>query len=139
MRANVFALAAGFLFGLGLWLSGMANPAKVLGFLDVTGNWDPSLMLVMGGALAVTFPGFRQALKLERPIAAPRFFLPETRHIDVPLVAGAALFGVGWGIAGYCPGPAMTAISTLSTESLVFVAAMAAGGILHRLVTPQQA
>ena len=124
MKPLASALGAGFLFGIGLWVSGMANPKKVLGFLDVTGDWDASLMLVMGGAVAVTLAGFR--------FYKARFQLPTRKDIDLPLVAGSALFGIGWGIAGYCPGPAITALSTLSAESMVFVAAMLAGGWLHR-------
>ncbi|HTP63167.1 MAG TPA: DUF6691 family protein [Burkholderiales bacterium] len=119
------ALGAGFLFGLGLWVSGMANPRKVLGFLDVAGNWDASLMLVMAGAVAVTLAGFR--------LFRGKFEHPLRQHIDARLVGGAAIFGIGWGMAGYCPGPALTALSTLSSESIVFVAAMVAGGLLHRL------
>ena len=126
MKANVTALGAGFLFGIGLWVSGMANPKKVLGFLDVTGNWDASLLLVMAGAVAVTFFGFR--------VFKEKFVAPTVKDIDFPLVAGAAIFGVGWGIAGYCPGPAVTALSTLSMEAIVFVSAMFVGGLVHRAV-----
>jgi uncharacterized membrane protein YedE/YeeE len=126
MNMLASALGAGFLFGIGLWVSGMANPKKVLGFLDVTGDWDASLMLVMGGAVAVTLVGFR--------IFRTRLLMPAFKDIDLPLVAGAAIFGAGWGIAGYCPGPAITALATLSTESVVFVAAMIAGGVLHRVL-----
>jgi uncharacterized protein len=118
------ALGSGFLFGIGLWLSGMANPEKVLGFLDVAGDWDASLMLVMGGAVSVTLIGFK--------FYKEKFQLPKRQDIDFPLVAGAAIFGIGWGIAGYCPGPAVTSLATLSAESMVFVAAMLAGGLLHR-------
>jgi uncharacterized membrane protein YedE/YeeE len=128
------ALGSGFLFGIGLWVSGMANPKKVLGFLDVTGDWDASLMLVMGGAVAVTLTGFRFLASRKAPLLAEKFMLPNKKEIDLPLVAGAAIFGIGWGIAGYCPGPAITAVSTLSTESIVFVSAMIAGGFLHRLL-----
>ena len=128
MKPLVSALGAGILFGIGLWVSGMANPNKVLGFLDVTGAWDASLLLVMGGAVAVTLVGFR--------VYKEKFQPPTRKDIDFPLVAGAALFGIGWGIAGYCPGPALTALSTLSNESIIFVAAMLAGGMLHKLVMP---
>ena len=124
MSKIVSALGAGFLFGIGLWVSGMANPKKVLGFLDITGDWDASLMLVMGGAVAVTLVGFKVYRK--------KFEAPTKKDIDLPLVAGSALFGIGWGIAGYCPGPGITALSTLSMESIVFVAAMIVGGLLHR-------
>ena len=122
----IAALGAGFLFGIGLWLSGMANPRKVLDFLDVTGNWDPSLLLVMGGAVIVTAIAFRPLLR-KRPIDFKT-------SIDAPLVIGAALFGIGWGIGGYCPGPALTALANLSTEVFVFVAAMVAGGAFARIV-----
>ena len=129
MNALVFSLGAGFVFGTGLWLSGMANPRKVLGFLDVAGDWDPSLMLVMGGAVAVALPGFRWVLKRSAPLFDRKFHLPGKKSADVSLLAGSALFGLGWGIAGYCPGPAITALATLSNESIVFVAAMIAGGL----------
>ena len=118
-------LGAGFLFGIGLWLSGMANPRKVLDFLDVAGDWDPSLLLVMAGAVAVTAIFFRPLLR-RRPIDFQQ-------RIDAPLVIGAALFGIGWGIGGYCPGPALTALSNLSAEAVVFVAAMVAGGMLAKI------
>jgi len=121
----ISALGAGLLFGIGLWLSGMANPGKVLDFLDVAGDWDPSLLLVMGGAVAVTAIFFRPLLKKQS--------LSFSKEIDLPLVAGAALFGIGWGIGGYCPGPALTALANLSTEVFVFVAAMVAGGLLARI------
>ena len=136
MKPLVSALGAGILFGIGLWVSGMANPKKVLGFLDVTGEWDASLLLVMGGAVAVTAICFRFILKMPSPWIEKEFKITDRKTIDTPLVAGAALFGVGWGIAGYCPGPALTALSTLSTESIVFVVAMLAGGLLHKLVMP---
>ena len=120
------AFGAGFLFGIGLWLSGMANPRKVLDFLDVAGDWDPSLLLVMGGAVAVTAMFFR-------PLLQRKEITFDKTAVDAPLVAGAALFGLGWGLGGYCPGPALTALSNLSSEALVFVAAMIAGGILGRI------
>lgn len=134
MKALVSSLGAGFLFGIGLWISGMANPKKVLGFLDITGEWDASLMLVMGGAVAVTVVAFRFILKRSSPLLEEKFVLPERKDLDVPLVAGAAIFGIGWGTAGYCPGPALTALATLSTESIVFVAAMLVGGLVQRAV-----
>lgn len=122
----ISALGAGLLFGIGLWLSGMANPSKVLAFLDITGDWDPSLLLVMGGAVAVTAVAFR-------PIISRKSLSFDKTAIDVPLVAGAAIFGIGWGIGGYCPGPAITALSNLTLEPLVFVAAMVAGGLLAKI------
>jgi hypothetical protein len=133
----VFTLGAGFVFGTGLWVSGMANPRKVLGFLDVTGAWDPSLMLVMGGALAVVLLGYRSVLKRPEPMFAGRFYIPARNDVDLRLLAGSAIFGAGWGIAGYCPGPALTALSTLSNESILFVLAMIAGGLAHRMVSPE--
>ena len=132
MIAHLSSFGAGLLFGIGLWLSGMANPRKVLDFLDVSGNWDPSLALVMAGALVVALPAFRATARQARPLLAPAFVLPERRGVDWPLVAGAAIFGLGWGTAGYCPGPAITALSNLNVEIFVFVAAMVAGGWLHR-------
>jgi uncharacterized membrane protein YedE/YeeE len=134
VKAILSSLAAGFVFGIGLWVSGMANPKKVLGFLDITGEWDASLMLVMGGAVAVTLVCFRLVLKRQRPFIEGKFELPTRKDIDLPLVAGAAIFGLGWGTAGYCPGPALTALSTLSAESIIFVAAMLAGGLLQRAI-----
>jgi uncharacterized protein len=125
------ALGAGILFGVGLWLSGMANPRKVLDFLDVTGDWDPSLLLVMGGAVAVTAASFR-------PLISRKGISFDKTAIDIPLVAGAAIFGIGWGIGGYCPGPAITALSNLTLEPVVFVAAMIAGGLLAKILPPQQ-
>jgi uncharacterized membrane protein YedE/YeeE len=120
------AFGAGLLFGIGLWISGMANPRKVLDFLDVAGNWDPSLLLVMGGAVAVTLLFFR-------PLIRKRGIAFENTKIDTTLVLGSAIFGIGWGIGGYCPGPALTALSNLSAEALVFVAAMVAGGLFARI------
>ena len=138
MSALYSAFGAGFVFGIGLWISGMANPRKVLDFLDVTGDWDASLMFVMGGALAVTLAGFRLILKRPFPFFDKRFFIAEKKSIDFPLIAGSAIFGVGWGIAGYCPGPAVTALAALSTESVVFVGAMITGGLLHRFAFPKE-
>lgn len=120
------AFGAGFLFGIGLWLSGMANPRKVVDFLDIAGSWDPSLLFVMGGAVVVTAVFFR-------PLIRKKDIKFEKTDIDAPLVIGAAVFGLGWGIGGYCPGPALTALSNLSTEALVFVAAMIVGGILGKI------
>jgi len=132
MMKHLSAGAAGLVFGLGLWISGMANPKKVIGFLDVTGDWDASLAFVMGGAVVVTAAAFRLVTRRAKPLYEERFHLSTLKDIDLPLVAGAALFGIGWGIAGYCPGPALTALTTLSGESMVFVAAMIAGGLLQR-------
>ena len=134
MIAPLSSFAAGLVFGVGLWVSGMAIPRKVLDFLDVSGDWDPSLLVVMAGAVAVTLAAFRPTLKRARPFFAERFFVAERKDIDLPLVAGAALFGLGWGIAGYCPGPALTALSNVTVEVFAFLAAMVAGGWLHRVL-----
>ena len=123
------ALASGVLFGIGLALSGMLNPAKVLAFLDVAGRWDPSLALVMGGALAVMVPAWR--LQQRAPTASPAL-RPMLSDLDARLVGGAAIFGVGWGLVGYCPGPAVASLALLDARPLVFVAAMLAGMELHR-------
>ena len=125
----ISAFGAGLLFGIGLWVSGMANPRKVLDFLDVAGNWDPSLLVVMGGAVAVSAFTFR-------PIIRRKGLIFDKTKVDAPLVIGAALFGIGWGIGGYCPGPALTALSNLTAEVFIFVAAMIGGGVFARIVSP---
>jgi len=119
--------AAALIFGIGLVISGMANPAKVLNFLDVAGSWDPSLAFVMGGALAVTMIGYRLILARPKPIFALDFQLPTRRAIDARLILGAAIFGVGWGLAGFCPGPALTSLGLGAPGTLAFVPAMLAG------------
>lgn len=123
----VVALIAGLLFGLGLAVSQMMDPAKVLNFLDVAGAWDPSLMLVMGGAVAVTMPGFYVILKRPHPLFSPRFFLPDVGHIDPALLGGAALFGIGWGLAGLCPGPALAGLVSGNGDIVGFVLMMLLG------------
>ena len=126
---------AGLLFGLGLVIGGMANPAKVLNFLDLAGSWDPSLAFVMAGAVAVTFIGYKLVLRQPRPLIAAHFHLPELKQIDRRLVLGAAIFGVGWGLSGFCPGPAITSLPLLAKGTLVFVSAMLVGMTLIRLIT----
>jgi len=125
------ALVSGLVFGFGLAISGMTQPTKVLGFLDVlgitSGTWDPTLAFVMIGALAVAAPGFFLARGRARPLFAPAAAWPSKRDIDRPLIAGAVLFGVGWGLVGLCPGPAIANLATLSSRVVVFVVAMAAG------------
>lgn len=121
------ALGAGLLFGLGLVISGLINPAKVLNFLDVFGQWDPSLAFVMGGAMAVTAIGFRLILPRGKPLFESAFSLPTARQIDVRLIGGAALFGAGWGLAGFCPGPALSAAALGQWQVYLFLAAMLAG------------
>jgi uncharacterized membrane protein YedE/YeeE len=121
------SLLAGIVFGLGLVISGLADPAKVLNFLDVAGNWDPSLAFVMAGAVATTWLGYRLVLVQPKPAYDACFHLPGSTVIDRRLLAGAAVFGVGWGLAGYCPGPAITALPLLNPSTLVFVVAMLLG------------
>ncbi|MGC1503423.1 MAG: DUF6691 family protein [Sulfitobacter sp.] len=124
----------GLVFGLGISISGMANPAKVLNFFDIAGTWDPSLAFVMGGALIVTFIGYRVVLKRPAPMLSQTFQLPTRRDLDLPLIGGAALFGVGWGIAGFCPGGALPALGTGRTEVFLFVAALVAGIFVAKLL-----
>src|SRR5664280_548761 len=123
----IYSLLAGVIFGAGLTLSDMVNPARVLNFLDVAGQWDPTLMFVMAGGLAVTTLGYRLIFRRSSPVADEKFHLPTRRQIDLPLVGGAALFGVGWGLAGICPGPALADLVTLEPKVLLFVAAMLVG------------
>ncbi len=123
----IASLLAGLVFGLGLILSGMANPAKVLGFLDLAGPWDPSLALVMAGAIAVGLMAFAVAGKRTVSYLGAQMKLPTARHIDRRLVIGSLLFGIGWGIAGFCPGPALVALGMGTTKAAVFVAAMLLG------------
>ncbi len=121
------ALLCGLVFGVGLVVSGMANPAKVLNFLDVIGHWDASLAFVMGGAVMVTLVGYKLFGSLSKPILLPSFELPTRQDIDKPLLIGAVLFGMGWGIGGYCPGPAWAALSAMAPGTLVFLVAMLVG------------
>ncbi|HEX2134900.1 MAG TPA: DUF6691 family protein [Microvirga sp.] len=132
MNRAAAALLSGTVFGLGLAVSGMVNPAKVLAFLDIAGRWDPSLALVMAGALAVAFVGFRLVLRRRAPLFAGRFELPSAREIDARLLGGAALFGIGWGLVGFCPGPAIASLAFAWKEPLIFLAAMLAGAWLYR-------
>lgn len=117
----------GLVFGVGIAISGMANPAKVLNFFDIAGTWDPSLAFVMGGGLIVTFIGYRFVLKRPAPLLSVSFQLPTRRDLDMPLIAGSAVFGVGWGIAGFCPGGALPALGTGRMEVFAFVAALLVG------------
>lgn len=132
MREAVNFLA-GLLFGLGLLISGMANPTKVQNFLDLAGTFDPSLIFVMAGAVVVTFIGYRLVLRRKRPLLAERFYLPAASIIDGRLILGAALFGIGWGLSGFCPGPAIVSLPLLAKGTLIFVPAMLAGIGVARL------
>lgn len=123
----VTALIAGLLFGVGLILSGMSNPAKVIGFLDLAGDWDPSLGFVMAGAIMVGFVAFRLAGKQRLSLLGTPMHLPTSRQIDRRLIIGGLTFGVGWGLAGYCPGPALVSVLTAGGKPLLFVASMVAG------------
>ena len=134
MPRTVSALLIGLLFGAGLAVSGMMNPAKVLGFLDVAGDWDPTLALVMAGALIVALPATLVARRRSRPLLAERFDMPTRRMIDVPLIAGSALFGLGWGLVGFCPGPAFAALATGLWQPGLFVVAMLAGMLVFHVL-----
>jgi uncharacterized protein len=125
----IISLLAGVIFGAGLTISDMVNPARVLNFLDLAGHWDPTLIFVMAGGLGVTALGYRLVLRRTSPVLDEKFHLPTQRQIDFRLVGGSALFGVGWGLAGFCPGPALTALVTLEPKVLAFVAAMLIGMI----------
>jgi uncharacterized membrane protein YedE/YeeE len=133
------ALGLGLTFGLGLSLSGMLDPARVRGFLDVTGAWDPSLMFVLGGAVTVSAIGYRISRRLAKPALDETFQIPQDRRIDGRLVGGSALFGIGWGLSGFCPGPAVAALSTGALPVAVFVATMLVGMAAHRAVTRRNA
>lgn len=133
---NLVALLGGVIFGLGLALSNMMDPAKVLSFLDIAGQWDPSLMLVMGGAVAATLPGFYLILKRPYPLFEKKFYLPGSNMIDRNLIVGAALFGLGWALAGLCPGPAVAGLASANGDIIAFVIAMLAG---YRLMAMLQA
>jgi uncharacterized membrane protein YedE/YeeE len=133
-RQIAIALAAGILFGAGLAVSGMADPTRVRAFLDIFGKWDPTLAFVMGGALAPMIAAWRFKGRFSKPVAAPNYAWPETQTIDRRLIVGAGLFGIGWGVAGLCPGPAIVDLVVSPTSSAIFVAAMLGGMALHRVL-----
>ena len=130
MKSAMAALFCGIVFGLGLSISEMINPARVIGFLDIAGEWDLTLMLVMGSALAVTVIGFPLITRKAHPLLAEKFSLPTKTSLDMPLLSGAVLFGIGWGLAGLCPGPAIAGLASLEPSIFLFVAAMVAGQFL---------
>jgi uncharacterized membrane protein YedE/YeeE len=132
MKRNIFALVVGLIFGFGLCLSGMVQPAKVTGFLDLAGNWDPSLAFVMGGAIVVALPAFLIARRRSAAWIGGAIDLPPAQAIDAPLVVGAAVFGVGWGLAGVCPAPGVVDLGFLSPDAAIFVVSMAAGMLIYR-------
>lgn len=132
MMQPLVSLVAGVVFGLGLAVAEMTNPLKVLDFLDLAGHWDPSLAFVMGGAVMVTLVAFRFVLRRAVPLYGDRFHLPTLTQLDRKLLGGAALFGIGWGLAGYCPGPALATILSGNSETWLFVPAMLVGGAVQR-------
>ena len=132
MQRVIVAGVIGLLFGAGIAISGMANPAKVLNFFDFFGTWDPSLAFVMGGALAVTAIGYRFVLKRPKPVFDTQFHIPAGHRIDAPLIAGSAIFGIGWGITGFCPGGAIPGLGLWESAAWIFVAAMIAGILAAR-------
>ncbi|GAA4184619.1 MAG: hypothetical protein B7X99_03040 [Rhizobiales bacterium 17-65-6] len=125
------ALAAGLLFGLGLAISGLLNPAKVKAFLDITGAWDPSLIFVLGAGVIVAFIGYRIAFAVNKPLLDAQLHLPAKTRIDRPLILGSAIFGVGWGLAGFCPGPAIASLSLGLLPAVIFAVAMVIGMVTH--------
>jgi uncharacterized protein len=135
MLKMISAFFSGALFGVGLAISGMANPAKVIGFLDLAGDWDPTLIFVMGGALLVALIAFRFVLRRDQPVLDEGFSLPKRTDVDGRLLGGASLFGVGWGLSGFCPGPAVVALTTGLPAVFAFFAAMLAGMGLYGLVS----
>jgi uncharacterized membrane protein YedE/YeeE len=134
MREVIAGVSTGFIFGLGLCLSRMSDPAVVLGFLDIAGVWDPTLLFVMAGGVAVTYLGYRHVLRRPNPLWARTFSIPTASAIDAPLLSGAAVFGVGWGLSGYCPGPAVLSLASGRRGVIYFVMAMLAGMIAVRWI-----
>lgn len=138
MRAFLPAFLTGLLFGAGLGLSDMVNPARVIAFLDIAGAWDPTLAFVMGGAVIVSAIGYAVSRSMRAPLFEGRFFIPENRVLDSRLIGGAALFGIGWGLVGFCPGPAVAGLVFGLWQPWLFVAAMLVGMMLHRLVASER-
>ncbi len=134
MRRTIIALVTGILFGAGLTVSDMVNPARVIAFLDIFGAWDPALAFVMGGAIIPSAIAYLVSNKLRQPLLDNRFFIPENRIIDRQLIGGAAIFGAGWGLVGYCPGPAIAGLVFGDWQPVIFVVAMLAGMWLHRFL-----
>jgi len=134
MKLVISTFIAGLLFGAGLTISQMVNPDKVVSFLDVAGNWDPSLAIVMASAFITTFIGYRFVLKRPAPFFEGKFKLPTREDIDMPLIGGAALFGIGWGLVGLCPGPALSSLSFAGLNSIIFLAAMLVAIISFRII-----
>jgi len=127
----IIIIASGILFGLGLSVSEMVNPARVLGFLNILGPWDPTLIFVMGGALTVAVPGFQYARLMHKPVLGMSFSMPGKKDLDKKLILGAVLFGIGWGLAGICPGPSLVALNAFDGRIVLFVVALLAGLLFH--------
>jgi uncharacterized membrane protein YedE/YeeE len=134
MKISISCLLAGVLFGCGLTVSQMINPEKVISFLDISGNWDPSLAFVMGAALTITSIGYRTVLKRKIPLLVDKFQLPSRGDADAKLIFGASIFGIGWGIAGLCPGPAIASISFGGNNSIIFVVTMTITIFIYRYI-----
>ncbi len=135
LQKNLMALISGLLFGLGLSISQMIDRQRVIGFLDFTGNWDPTLIFVLGGAVGVTLITFRFIFTLRRPIFSSKFYLPTSKDIDTPLILGAIIFGIGWGISGYCPGPAVTSLVQSSLNPIIFLIMFIIGSFIATQTT----
>jgi uncharacterized membrane protein YedE/YeeE len=138
MKSLVPAIVVGLIFGAGLALSDMINPARVLAFLDVAGDWDPTLAFVLGGALIPSAMGYWLSRRMKRPLFDQQFRIPQNRTVEPKLLAGAAIFGIGWGLAGFCPGPAIAALGFGLWQPWLFVLAMVAGMLAHRVVQDSQ-
>ena len=134
MMNKIFSLLSGIIFGLGLTVSSMTNPAKVIGFLDITGNWDPSLMFVMLGAIAISAPFFYLLRNKNKPLFDSNFEIPTIKNLDKKLVLGASIFGIGWGMVGFCPGPAIASLALLKPFSIIFVIAMVGGFYMSKFI-----
>ncbi len=139
MKKYLVAFAGGIIFGLGLCISKMVDPNKIMGFLDVAGNWDPSLLLVMFSALVIVSIGYRLALKREKPVLDKKFYLPTNNQLDIKLILGAVLFGVGWGLIGYCPGPIVTSLGFLSVDIVIIFISMLVGMVTWTLLAKERA
>ena len=133
MKNNIAALIVGFIFALGLGISGMTRPEKVIGFLNIFGNWDASLAFVMAGAIAVHSLAYRLIRRRNSPLFSKQFYLPTSKELTPSLIVGAFLFGIGWALAGYCPGPALTSVASFQFRPLMFVVSMVLGMILFRI------
>jgi uncharacterized membrane protein YedE/YeeE len=138
MKKYLVAFAGGIIFGLGLCISKMVDPNKIMGFLDVAGNWDPSLLLVMFSALVIVSIGYRLALKREKPVLDQKFYLPTNNQLDIKLILGAILFGVGWGLIGYCPGPIVTSLGFLSVDIVLVFISMLVGMVTWTLLAKER-